>query len=56
VRLRALHRDLREEGEADLLLGAERLDLLVRARLLLAELVGGEREDLEAAGLILLSE
>ena len=57
VSILALDRDLLEEREARLLLLAtELLDLEVRARLLAVEVVGRERENLEALTLVLLLE
>ena len=51
----ALDDDLREEREADLVLGrAKLLDLLVGPRFLLAEFVGGEGQDREPLILVLL--
>ena len=57
VSILALDRNLLEEREARLLLlAAELLDLEVRARLLAVEVVGRERENLEALTLVLLLE
>ena len=51
----ALDDDLREEREADLILGrAELLDLFVGPGLLRAKLVGGEGQDLESLALVFL--
>jgi len=51
----ALDDDLGEQWEADLVVGAaELLDLVIRSRLLGAELVGREGEDLESLILVLL--
>jgi len=52
----ALDRDLREDLEGDLLLAAELLDVPVRARLLVGEVVGREGQDLETLGLVLFVE
>ena len=51
----AFDHDFREEGKAHLIIrGAEFLDLVVRARLLLAKLVGGEGKHFESLVLIFL--
>ena len=53
--VRGLDGDLAEQVEGGVVFGrAELANLPVRARLLLAEVVGGEGEDAEALGLVLL--
>ena len=49
-----LHRDLGEQVERDVLLGAERLDFLVGPRLLLVEVVGRKGENVKTLVLVLL--
>ena len=56
VRVGALYRDLREELEANVSLGAEFFDLKVRSWLLLAKVVGGKGQNFEALIFVLFVE